>query len=78
VNLEAGAVIANHYNERVHKEISVLVNGQVFSTGVQKFGALIGDGTRIGANAVSSPGTILPPRSVVKRLELVEQIKPPS
>ena len=38
-----------------------------------KFGALIGDGTRIGANAVLSPGTILAPNSIVKRLELVEQ-----
>lgn len=76
VNLEAGAVIANHYNERSQKEIFVLVDGQVISTGVHKFGALIGDGSRIGANAVSSPGTVLPPGSVVKRLELVEQVKP--
>lgn len=75
VNLEAGAVVANHYNERSDKEIYVLAEGRVIPTGVQKFGALIGDGARIGANAVLSPGTILPPRSVVKRLELVEQIK---
>ncbi len=77
VNLEAGAVTANHYNERAHKDIAVQVGGQVFGTGVQKFGALIGDGSRLGANAVTSPGTILPPGSVVGRLELVEQVKLP-
>jgi len=58
VNFEAGAVIANHFNER---------------SGVEKFGALIGDGCKIGANAVLSPGTILAPGAVVGRLQLVDQ-----
>jgi hypothetical protein len=40
---------------------------------VTKFGALVGDHSKIGANAVLSPGTILLPESVVRRLELVEQ-----
>ncbi|MBD0258336.1 MAG: LpxA family transferase [Cytophagales bacterium] len=78
VNLEAGAVLANHYNERTDKDITVRVAGQLIPTGVQKFGALIGDGSRLGANAVTSPGTILEPGSVVGRLELVEQVKLPS
>lgn len=73
VNLEAGAIVANHYNERKHKNITVSVAGTSFSTGVEKFGALIGDYTKIGANAVLSPGTILPPNTIVKRLELIDQ-----
>jgi NDP-sugar pyrophosphorylase family protein len=77
VNLEAGAVVANHYNERAHKDITVRAAGQLIPTGVQKFGALIGDGSRLGANAVTSPGTILEPGSVVGRLALVEQVKLP-
>jgi NDP-sugar pyrophosphorylase family protein len=77
VNLEAGAVIANHYNERSDKDITVRVAGQLIPTGVQKFGALIGDGSRLGANAVTSPGTVLGPGSVVGRLELLEQVKLP-
>jgi len=44
------------------------------STGLTKFGALIGDSSRIGANAVTSPGTLLPPGSVVPRLGLVDQL----
>jgi NDP-sugar pyrophosphorylase family protein len=74
VNIEAGAVLANHFNERHDKTIWVLVDGEKIKTGVKKFGALVGDNSRIGANAVTTPGTILPPRSVVGRLELVRQI----
>ncbi len=73
VNLEAGSVVANHFNERTNKEIGVLINGQKIRTGVNKFGALIGDGSRMGANSVTSPGTILSPNTIVRRLQLIEQ-----
>ncbi len=73
VNFEAGSIAANHYNERADKEIRVRYEGRVIATGAVKFGALVGDHVRIGANAVLSPGTVLPMHSVVKRLELVEQ-----
>ncbi|MFH7031624.1 hypothetical protein [Flavobacterium aquidurense] len=36
----------------------------------------MGDNSRIGANAVLSPGTILTKNSIVKRLELIEQVIP--
>ncbi|RAJ11593.1 LbetaH domain-containing protein [Arenibacter echinorum] len=73
VNFEAGALIANHYNERQDKTIWTQVKGIKTNTGTVKFGALVGDDSKIGANAVLSPGTILSKRSVVKRLELIEQ-----
>jgi len=73
VNMEAGSVIANHYNERKEKVIKVMVEGNPISTEIDKFGALVGDQTKIGANAVLSPGTLLLPKSIVKRLELIEQ-----
>ena len=73
VNIEAGVVVANHFNELREQEVTVRVGGQAVRTGVVKFGALIGDHSRLGANAVLSPGTILPPHSVVARLELVDQ-----
>jgi hypothetical protein len=73
VNLEAGAVIANHYNERTDRLIKVTLEGKTYHTGVDKFGALVGDESKIGANAVLSPGTILPGKSNVKRLELIDQ-----
>jgi NDP-sugar pyrophosphorylase family protein len=73
VNFEAGSVIANHYNERANKRIFVLSGKETIDTGTEKFGALVGDNSRIGANAVLSPGTILRPGSIIKRLGLIEQ-----
>lgn len=75
VNFEAGSIAANHYNERDNKIISVLYGYGIINTGVNKFGSLVGDGCRIGANAVLSPGTILKKGFIVKRLELIEQVK---
>ncbi|MGC3944478.1 MAG: DapH/DapD/GlmU-related protein [Chryseolinea sp.] len=76
VNMEAGSILANHYNEREDKSIRSLVNGETYLLPVTKFGSFIGDRSRIGANAVLSPGTVLPPNSIVNRLQLVEQVKP--
>jgi len=73
VNFEAGSIAANHYNERTVKEIVLNFEGEIIPTGVNKFGALVGDNSRIGANAVLSPGTLLKKNTIVKRLELVEQ-----
>ncbi|MCR4801228.1 MAG: hypothetical protein K5860_12045 [Bacteroidales bacterium] len=75
VNIEAGAILANHYNEREDKTVFVHINGKRISTNLQKLGSFVGDGCKIGANAVLSPGTILLPNTIVKRLELVEQNK---
>jgi NDP-sugar pyrophosphorylase family protein len=76
INFEAGSIAANHYNERTNKKISVLYDNKIIETNSDKFGSLIGDNSRIGANAVLSPGTILVKNSIVKRLELVEQVIP--
>lgn len=73
VNFEAGSIIANHYNERSDKTIYALIQEQKTPIGTTKFGAIVGDHSRIGANAVLSPGTILGPKSIVPRLGLVEQ-----
>ncbi len=75
INFEAGSICANHYNERQNKKIYVIHNRQLIDTKTEKFGSLVGDHSKIGANAVLSPGTILEKNSIVKRLELIEQIK---
>jgi len=74
VNFEAGSICANHFNERANKLISVLFDNQIIETDTEKFGSLVGDNSKIGANAVLSPGTILKMNSIVKRLELVDQL----
>jgi NDP-sugar pyrophosphorylase family protein len=73
VNIEAGAVIANYRNEFAGANIRILHGDTIIETGVAKFGALVGDGTRIGANAVVAPGALLEQGSVVPRLGLIDQ-----
>lgn len=67
INLEAGSIVANYRNERADKEVLVRVDGQLQRTGCDKFGALLGDQCRIGANAVLAPGAVLAPERVVGR-----------
>ena len=74
VNLEAGSILANHFNEFKNKKIQVVINGSIVETNLVKFGSLIGDGSRIGANAVLNPGTVLRKRSIVGRLVLIDQL----
>ena len=75
VNMEAGSIICNHFNEREDKSISIWLDNKVIPTWSTKFGALVGDRSRIGANAVLSPGTILTKNSIVRRLSLIEQVR---
>jgi NDP-sugar pyrophosphorylase family protein len=77
VNLEAGAVIANHRNEWPGATVAFRYDGALTETGCAKFGALVGDGARLGANAVVAPGAILSPGTVVPRLGLVDHGVPP-
>jgi NDP-sugar pyrophosphorylase family protein len=73
VNLEAGAVVANRWNERNGEPVIVHFGGRSIATGLAKFGAIVGDGCRVGANAVLSPGTVLAPGTAVPRLALIDQ-----
>jgi NDP-sugar pyrophosphorylase family protein len=75
-NIEAGAIVANFRNERADKAIRIDFDGEIIETGVEKFGALIGDGARIGANAVVAPGALIRPGAIVPRLSLVDQSPP--
>ena len=76
VNLEAGAIVCNYRNERADKEIFVSLGGALVATGVSKFGALLGDGCRLGANAVVAPGAIIAAGTVVGRAQLLDAETP--
>ena len=73
MNLEAGSIVANYRNELEDKAIRIAFDGGVIETGVRKFGALLGDGVRVGANAVIAPGAILAPGSRLARMALLDQ-----
>jgi NDP-sugar pyrophosphorylase family protein len=62
-HLGAGVKISNF--TLYGNNISVEIDGKPFDTGLRKFGALLGDGSEIGCNAVLSPGSIIGRKSVV-------------
>ena len=64
VHLGAGAILSNVKLD--HTPISVVgAEGNVFTTGLRKFGAIVGDYAEIGCNSVLSPGSIIGRRCIV-------------
>jgi filamentous hemagglutinin family protein len=57
VNLGAGTKCANLKFD--NSSVIVTQDHQKINTGLRKFGAIIGDDTQIGCNAVTNPGTLL-------------------
>jgi NDP-sugar pyrophosphorylase family protein len=62
-HLGAGVKISNV--KLVPNNVTVVINGKPFDTGLLKFGALLGDGCEIGCNAVLNPGSIIGRGSVI-------------
>lgn len=89
VNLGAGVKLSNFKNDG--GIIQVIVGEKKWSTGLRKFGAIVGDRVALGCNCVTSPGSLIgrdssvyanlvvrgyiPPRSIVK-LRQVQEIAP--
>ena len=63
VHLGAGVILSNVRLDR--REISVKEQANFIPTGLRKFGAIIGDRTEIGCNAVISPGSIIGRNSLI-------------
>lgn len=57
VNIGAGVICANFRLDQ--GEIVVEVNGDLYHTGMKKFGTVLGDGSKIGCNTVINPGVLL-------------------
>jgi NDP-sugar pyrophosphorylase family protein len=62
-HLGAGVKISNF--KLMPENVKVEVNGRPLDTGLRKFGALLGDETDIGCNAVLNPGSIIGRGSVL-------------
>ena len=63
VNLGAGTKIANlRFDQR---EIQVTIGGARVSTGMRKFGAVLGDGVQTGINASIDAGSIVGPGALI-------------
>lgn len=63
VHLAAGVIVSNlKLNGDI---INLILGDHVLTTGLRKFGALIGDGAEVGCNAVLNPGSILGRKSMI-------------
>jgi len=62
-HLGAGVILSNF--KLLDENITVEIDGAPFDTGLRKFGALLGDRSEIGCNAVLSPGSIIGRASVI-------------
>ena len=63
VNLGAGTKLANL--KMIPGTIIIMANRKYHKTGRRKLGAILGDRTETGCNSVTSPGTLMGPRSIV-------------
>jgi NDP-sugar pyrophosphorylase family protein len=63
-NIGAGTKLSN-YKIMNEKSIHVTIEGQIIDTGLNKFGAILGDGAEMGCNSVANPGTIIGQGSLI-------------
>ena len=63
VNLGAGVKLSNLRNDGT--EVILRIGDDRRSSGLRKFGAILGEGCQLGCNAVTNPGTILGCNSTV-------------
>jgi NDP-sugar pyrophosphorylase family protein len=57
VNLGAGVKLSNLRNDG--GEVHVILGGKRTPSGLRKFGAIIGENSQLGCNAVTNPGVVL-------------------
>ena len=57
VNLGAGVKLSNLRNDG--GEVHVILDGKRTPSGLRKFGAIIGENSQLGCNAVTNPGVVL-------------------
>ncbi|HYC34147.1 MAG TPA: DapH/DapD/GlmU-related protein, partial [Candidatus Paceibacterota bacterium] len=62
-HLAAGSILANVKLPK--KEIIVKSENETIPTGLQKFGAALGDNAEVGCNAVLNPGSIVGKNSII-------------
>ncbi|MDP2671580.1 MAG: hypothetical protein Q8P13_03965 [bacterium] len=70
-NFGAGVITANWKGGFANKEIAVSLDEERFDTGLEKFGALVGDGVYLGCNAVLDPGAVIGKGSLIYPLSLI-------
>jgi UDP-N-acetylglucosamine diphosphorylase / glucose-1-phosphate thymidylyltransferase / UDP-N-acetylgalactosamine diphosphorylase / glucosamine-1-phosphate N-acetyltransferase / galactosamine-1-phosphate N-acetyltransferase len=63
-NLGAGTKLSN-YKISSDKFVKLIIEGKMYDTGLNKFGAIMGDNSESGCNSVLAPGTIVGRNSLI-------------
>ncbi len=63
VNLGAGVKLSNLRNDG--GEVYLRIDELKLASGLRKFGAILGEDSQLGCNAVTNPGTVLGNNSIV-------------
>ena len=71
----AGSITSNVKSDK--SLVTLKQNGEVFETGLKKFGAMLGEFVEIGCGSVLNPGTIIGKNTNVYPLSMVRGIIPP-
>lgn len=72
-NISGGAILANFRLDKQNISVKT-TDGRRIDTGVQKFGAAVGDNSVIGVNSVINPGTFLGKNTIVFPLKSVSGV----
>ena len=68
-HMGAGSITSNVKSD--HTLVSVVCGGSKISTGLKKFGVILGDNVEIGCNSVLNPGSVIGPDTTVYPLSMV-------
>lgn len=63
-HLGAGVILSNMKSTKDNIKV-ILDENDYLSTGLRKFGAILGDNTEVGCNAVLNPGTVVGKNSII-------------
>lgn len=73
-HLGAGAITSNVKSDKT--PVAVRCGNEQISTGLKKFGAMVGDGVEVGCGSVLNPGTVIGQNSSVYPLSMVRGFIP--
>ena len=74
-HMGAGSITSNVKSNKTL--VTVKYQGEKITTGLKKFGAILGDCVEVGCNSVLNPGSIICPNSNIYPLSMVRGVVPP-
>ena len=74
-HMGAGPITSNVKSDKTL--VTVKYQGEKITTGLKKFGAILGDCVEVGCNSVLNPGSVICPNSNIYPLSMVRGVVPP-